>query len=240
MLDSSQNKIHIESMALIMTVNTSSENLIAGSSNLISVQEVYGKLIMPRFYGPAARLKEIIIITGLIFFTGILSVIGYILSSDFISRIAGGGLLIFLVCISIMMYMKLKKDFKEAPTYRDFEIKGKLDCDLYENGILIKGFATNIPGHLVTAFIPFKEISEIYISKDKDKINKIIEIVRQKEKTNSIQSVINEEIDEKTIKSYRKYIWLIINGKPRAMERFLFKDLHAFIKYVKNKNIGVI
>ena len=206
----------------------------------VDPQEQYGKLIVSRFYGPAADFRVGIAFLSVAYSLIVLLIISYLMSSNNSDQIIGRILLILLLCGFLLMFWKINKQYREAPKYHSLELKGKLDWDLYENGMLIKGFTDESSYQLVTAFLPFNNISEIYISREKDIITELIKKIHLKEKSDSIQSIAPTQIDLKAIEWVQKYVWVFYNGKPMAMKRIFFKDLYSFCKYIKTKNIRVI
>ena len=222
-----------------MVVGVQSEHASGGNGDFTSEQEQYGKLVMARFYGPTANwnlaIAIIIILIAQVIFLSFFIYTAIISKPDFYSKLFGFGLLICIICVILFIGMKILNSLKDNPTYRKFEIAGKLDYDLYENGMVVKAFATNIPGHLVTKFIPFRNISEIYLLNNKDNIEPIINIIKEHgQKTDSKQKGFGT-IDDNTEKWIQRNIWLLIDGEPFAMERDQFKDLYSFKKYIENK-----
>jgi hypothetical protein len=218
-----------------MVVNAQSTWLSEEKKNDIPVHEQYGKLITARFYGPAATMKKHNIFNIFIIITGPLGIIAFLLYPLFIVHVLGYIILSLFICFIFFILVQQFQDSRQDPVYRNLKNKGTLDYDLYENGILEKTFTKNTPGNIVINFIPFRNISEVIFSTHKNNLKYITELTYDKTKWENPKQREDLLVYINTLKRFQKPIWLIIKGKPKAMETTLFKDIHSFKEFLKRK-----
>ena len=103
-------------------------------------------------------------------------------------------------------------------------LKGELDWDLYENGILCRYYSDTAIDNIEKKFIFYSEISKIYFNITKDEYSKLLKLIKEYDRIKCTDwKETDYVLNESWKREFKQYIWF--EGKDGTLfENDLFKN----------------
>jgi hypothetical protein len=178
----------------------------------------YGDLLWPRFFGPSVEyarssynryvmLTMTVLASGLFLATGILLIWG---GTD-----PRWGTLNVAIAIGIpVFYWYLRGQAQTSLEYEPLRDRGGLDWDLYENGMLTREYAEDLPGRVRTAFVPWAGLSKAYLTITDRNAPLVWELARASaRKARNVDGGVFLEpdfvLDERARALLSRFVWLV-------------------------------
>lgn len=211
------------------------------------MDEHYGKLIWPRFFGPSVEyarssynryvmLTMTVLASGLFLATGILLIWG---GTD-----PRWGTLNVAIAIGIpVFYWYLQRQAQTSLEYEPLRNRGGLDWDLYENGMLTREYAEDLPGKVRTAYVGFDGLSKAYFNVDDRNARAVWELARASARRarNVGGGVFLEPdfvLDERARALLSRFVWLVSGETGTAdirLDRGQLADPARFEAVIRRK-----
>jgi hypothetical protein len=152
--------------------------------SLSPVQNECGKPVWLKFYGPLKGSRKTfkwLIIEGLVAISMAIIFIVYVLN---LAMKRNDIILYFLIIIVIVGIVVLIARFIYSVMSRDKAFErlvdsGALDWDIYDKGILTSSYSKEPMGSVKKEFIPFKNISKVYINIGVSQVNEVLALIRE-------------------------------------------------------------